>query len=313
MGNLLGTPLSSESEPESDFTEDETGGYVDDKENVAFEQTQPHDDPASLTNHDARNSSELTNHDAHNSPELTNGELALSKRTSSSEDEEENDFIPACSRSEADHTSKDIFEENLSSPVSDVDVKIELRDEDVFAGVQKFRGELEAETREQDQERDSGCDPECESPNNNTSNNNGTILTPAPPIEDMVEAVLRDLIGGAVTMVTTSQSCPADLSQAGQRSPQRWESWEVDMSSWVKNKVNRKVKREKPRDGLLGQSTEEEQSVWSKAVGYVQNASEPDNRQQEKKEDEKKGYSAVTTDVTPEQMALRKVLDLRRW
>ncbi|XP_019643916.1 PREDICTED: uncharacterized protein LOC109484984 [Branchiostoma belcheri] len=243
MGNLLGTPLSSESEPESDFTEDETGGYVDDKENVAFEQTQPHDDPASLTNHDARNSSELTNHDAHNSPELTNGELALSKRTSSSEDEEENDFIPACSRSEADHTSKDVFEENLGLPVSDVDVKIELREEDVFAGVQKFGGEPGAETREQDQERDSGCDPECESPNNNTSNNN--VPTPAPPIEDMVEAVLRDLIGGAVTMVTTSQSCPADLSQAGQRSPQRWESWEVDMSSWVKNKVNRKVKREK--------------------------------------------------------------------
>ncbi|XP_078694802.1 basic immunoglobulin-like variable motif-containing protein isoform X2 [Branchiostoma floridae x Branchiostoma belcheri] len=125
-------------------------------------------------------------------------------------------------------------------------------------------------------------------PNNNTSNNN--VPTPAPPIEDMVEAVLRDLIGGAVTMVTTSQSCPADLSQAGQRSPQRWESWEVDMSSWVKNKVNRKVKR-----------------------GYVQSASEPDNRQQEEKEDEKKGYSAVTADVTPEQMALRKVLDLRRW
>eukprot|EP00058_Branchiostoma_floridae_P000399 XP_002585887.1 hypothetical protein BRAFLDRAFT_132877 [Branchiostoma floridae] len=274
MGNLLGTPLSSESEPESDFTEEENSGNTDDKENI-FRQGQHHD-AASPTNHDACNYSELTN-----------GELALSKRSSFPEDEEETDFIPECSRSEVEETNRGVFAENLSSPVSDADVEIEFRDEDMFSCV-KYGREPVVETREQDQERDSGCDPECESPNNNTSNNNAAI--PAPPIEDMVEAVLRDLIGGAVTEVPTSQSCPADLSQAGQRSPQhRSESWEVDMSSWVKNKVNRKVKR-----------------------GYAQNTSEPDNKQQEEKKDVKKEYSAVTTDVTPEQMALRKVLDLRR-
>ncbi|XP_078612337.1 basic immunoglobulin-like variable motif-containing protein [Branchiostoma floridae x Branchiostoma japonicum] len=274
MGNLLGTPLSSESEPESDFTEEENSGNTDDKENI-FGQALHHD-AASPTNYGACNFSELTN-----------GELALSKRSSFPEDEEETDFIPECSRSEVEETNRGVFAENLSSPVSDADVEIEFRDEDMFSCV-KYGGEPVVETREQDQERDSGCDPECESPNNNTSNNNAAI--PAPPIEDMVEAVLRDLIGGAVTEVPTSQSCPADLSQAGQRSPQhRSESWEVDMSSWVKNKVNRKVKR-----------------------GYAQNTSEPDNKQQEEK-DVKKEYSAVTTDVTPEEMALRKVLDLRRW
>ncbi|XP_066266884.1 basic immunoglobulin-like variable motif-containing protein isoform X1 [Branchiostoma lanceolatum] len=280
MGNLLGTPLSSESEPESDFTEDETIGNADDKENT-FGQTHV-DDSSSPTNHDARNYSELTN-----------GELALSKRSPLPDDEEKTDFIPACRKSEATETSRDVFAENLSSPVSDVDVKIELQEEDVFAGRDfgvKYRHEPGVEMREQDQERDSGCDPECESPNNNTSNNNA-VPTPAPPIEDMVEAVLRDLIGGAANAVTTSQSCPTDLSQVGQRSPQhRSDSWEVDMSSWVKNKVNRKVKR-----------------------GYVQNALEQDNKQQEEKKDVKKEYPAVSTDVTQEQMALRKVLDLRRW